>query len=157
VMASKARITLGMLVVCTLAANGSSVIAAEEIKRQRPGVQPDEVQAPLQFYNPGALRRPGGELPRESIPIPDRWRLINTLGILQEDIYDPYNQNIYKGDMPLHDDWFLSLSAISDTILEPRRISPTGSGTSRRAMACHPCRYSGCRGRKYLPAGCRAC
>jgi hypothetical protein len=126
-MASKARITLGMLVVCTLAANGSSVIAAEEIKRQRPGVQPDEVQAPLQFYNPGALRRPGGELPRESIPIPDRWRLINTLGILQEDIYDPYNQNIYKGDMPLHDDWFLSLSAISDTILEPRRL-PTPVG-----------------------------
>ena len=71
-MASNARIALGMLMVCTLSANGSSAIAAEDIKRQRPGVEPEEEQAPLQFYNPGALRRPAAN--DDSVDSERKWR-----------------------------------------------------------------------------------
>lgn len=83
-------------------------------------------------------------------PVPDRWRLTNALGLLNPKprFFDPYNQNTYKGDRPLciptdeeqerrkkeglrkcrtpkllgldENDWFLSLSATSDTVIEPR-------------------------------------
>lgn len=52
--------------------------------------------------NVGAVRAPPPEaFPIDQIPIPDRWRLIQNLGIVKEDILDPYNQNTYKGDRPL--------------------------------------------------------
>jgi len=74
---------------------------------------------------------PANNLPRESIGIPDRWRLIEALGISEDKWYDPYNHNTYKADQPLHDDWFLNLSAISDTVLEFRDIpTPVGPQTS---------------------------
>lgn len=67
----------------------------------------------------------------EFIPVPDRWRLMEALGF-KYPWYDPYNQNIWKGDKPIHDDdWFLSLLAISDTVLEPRSIpTPVGAQAS---------------------------
>jgi len=52
--------------------------------------------------NVGAVRAPPPEaFPTDQIPIPDRWRLAESLGIVKEDIFDPYNQNTYKGDRPL--------------------------------------------------------
>lgn len=52
--------------------------------------------------NVGAVRAPPPEaFPTDQIPIPDRWRLAESLGIVKEDILDPYNQNTYKGDRPL--------------------------------------------------------
>ncbi len=52
--------------------------------------------------NIGAVRAPPPEaFPTDQIPIPDRWRLAESLGIVKEDILDPYNQNTYKGDRPL--------------------------------------------------------
>ena len=61
-------------------------------------------------------------------PVPDRWRILNTLGVIPQRWYDPYNQNTLKGDKPLFKkDWFLSLSLISDTIYEPREL-PTPAG-----------------------------
>ncbi len=66
----------------------------------------------------------------EFIPVPDRWRLMEALGF-KHPWYDPYNQNIWKGDKPIHDDWFLSLLAISDTLLEPRSLpTPVGPVSS---------------------------
>jgi hypothetical protein len=66
----------------------------------------------------------------ESIPVPDRWRIMESLG-LNYPWYDPYHQNLYKGDKPIHDDWFLSLLGISDTIIEPRSIpTPVGAQAS---------------------------
>jgi len=125
-----------ILAFCVLAVLGSAAQAAEPLKRQRPGVQPGEEQATEQVYNEGALRRPASSLPRDKISIPDRWRLIDTLGLVKDDFYDPYNHNTYKGDKPLHDDWFLSLNAISDTVLELRDIpTPVGPQTSENAGA----------------------
>jgi hypothetical protein len=71
----------------------------------------------------------------EFVPVPDRWRLMEALGF-KHPWYDPYNQNIWKGDKPLHDDWFLSLLAISDTLLEPRSIpTPVGAQASENPGA----------------------
>jgi hypothetical protein len=121
---------------CLLALLGNAAQAAELLQRQRPGVKPEQEQAPAQVYNQGALQRPASSLPRDKISIPDRWRLIDTLGLVKDDFYDPYNHNTYKGDKPIHDDWFLSLTAISDTILELREIpTPVGPQTSESAGA----------------------
>jgi hypothetical protein len=66
----------------------------------------------------------------EFVPVPDRWRLMEALGF-KHPWYDPYNQNIWKGDKPIHDDWFLSLLAVSDTLFEPRSLpTPVGPVSS---------------------------
>lgn len=64
----------------------------------------------------------------DKVPVPDRWRLLDTLGLIKPRWYDPYNQNTLKGDRPVvGKDWFFSLGAISDTIYEPRSL-PTPVG-----------------------------
>lgn len=116
---------------------GSAAQGAETIQRQRPGGQATEQpgDAP-RVYNEGALERPASYYPRETISIPDRWRLIDTLGLVNDNFWDPYNQNTYKGDKPIYDDWFLSLAAISDTVLELRDVpTPVGPQTSNDAGA----------------------
>ncbi len=96
-------------------------------------------------------------------PLPDRWRLSQAAGLLPHPVrfLDPYNQNTYKGDRPLciptdeeqerrrreglpkcrtprilglkGDDWFLALSAVSDTVIEPRTFPiPVGVQTTTR-------------------------
>ncbi|MGN6499068.1 MAG: hypothetical protein ACTHKM_02860, partial [Tsuneonella sp.] len=69
--------------------------------RRRPGyVQalPDQITQ----FNEGAVRAPPPEVfPTDQVPIPDRWRLVQTLGLVKERWFDPYNQNTYKGDRPL--------------------------------------------------------
>lgn len=67
-------------------------------------------------------------------PVPDRWRLLNTLGIVPQHWYNPYNQNTYKADKPIrHGDEFLNLSVIADGLYEYRRLpTPVGpQGTNR--------------------------
>jgi len=68
------------------------------------------------------------------LPVPDRWRLVNELGITQQRWWDPYNQNTYKADKPIVDDWFLDVSLTSDTIYEPRQfpvpVSPQATAGS---------------------------
>lgn len=76
---------------------------------------------------------PPAELPRVATPVPDRWRLMNDLGLLQQRWYDPYNQNTLKADKPLHGDWFFNLSLISDTVYESRRLpTPVGPQSASR-------------------------
>ena len=61
------------------------------------------------------------------LPVPNRWRIMESLGY-QFPWYDPYNQNIWKGDKPIDGkDHFLSLNFISDTVLQPRTV-PTPVG-----------------------------
>ncbi|MHA6334036.1 hypothetical protein ACXYL9_10175 [Qipengyuania sp. CAU 1752] len=110
--------------------------------RRRPdftGRLPDQVTQD----NPGAVRAPPPQaFPTEDIPIPDRWRLIETLGLVKERFWDPYNQNTYKGDRPIDpdkvpwlpikgNDWFFVVNAISDTVIEPRSFPiPVGVQTT---------------------------
>ena len=112
-------------------------LQAAEWERKRAGDlrnEPRDVIEPV--IDEGAIAPPSPSLPRESITIPDRWRLIETLGIQTDNWLDPYNYNTLKADAPMHDDWFLSLSAISDTVIEPRRIpTPVGPQTSNASSA----------------------
>lgn len=70
--------------------------------------------------------RPTAQQYMEAVPMPDRWRIVDTLGY-KERWYDPYNQSTVKGDKPVHGDWFFNLSVISDTVLELREV-PTPVG-----------------------------
>jgi hypothetical protein len=103
--------------------------------RRRPG-QPAELPPaePLQ-QNKGAVSAPPPDaFPADQVPIPDRWRLIEAVGVHSR-WFDPYNQNTLKGDRPIFgtQDWFFTLTGISDTVLEPRSFPlPVGSQTTTR-------------------------
>lgn len=113
--------------------------------RKRPGFE-KALPDPITQNNPGAVRAPRPEaFPKDQIPVPDRWRLIQSLGVVKENWLDPYHQNTLKGDrpinlkknkwLPLHgEDWFFIASAVSDTVLEPRTFPiPVGVQTTERA------------------------
>jgi len=111
--------------------------------RRRPNREQRELEPPVTQTNPGAIRAPPPEaFPTDQIPVPDRWRLIESLGLVRERWFDPYNQNTLKGDRPLKTpnfiglkghDWFFSLSAVSDTVIEPRTFPiPVGVQTTQR-------------------------
>jgi hypothetical protein len=130
--------------------------------RRRPGTPQHELDDPINQTNEGAIRAPPPEaFPADHIPVPDRWRLIETLGIVRERPFDPYNQNTLKGDRPLciptreeqekrraegrpkcrtpsflglhGDDWFFVANAVSDTVLEPRTFPiPVGVQTTSK-------------------------
>lgn len=68
----------------------------------------------------------------DSVPVPDRWRIMDRF--YTERWWDPYNRNSLKGDKPLHDDWFLSFTGISDTVYESRTV-PTPVGSSSTGSA----------------------
>ena len=112
--------------------------------RRRPGYE-KPLPPPVEQDNPGAVRAPPPEtFPSGDVPVPDRWRLIQTLGVVKENWLDPYHQNTLKGDrpidrnkvpwLPIHgDDWFISVNAVSDTVFEPRTFSiPVGVQTTER-------------------------
>jgi hypothetical protein len=73
------------------------------------------------------------------IPVPDRWRLTfpNWIRYQNQDGefpfvpnrgFDPYDQNILKGDLPIAgDDIFMVLTAISETPFEYRALPPPSS------------------------------
>ncbi len=110
--------------------------------RRRPGVT-GELPDKIDQTNEGAFRTPPPEaFPTDQLPIPDRWRLIESLGLVKEKWWDPYNQNTYKGDRPINrekvpwlpingDDWFFVANVISDTVVEPRTFPiPVGVQTT---------------------------
>jgi len=114
--------------------------------RRRPGYTPD-LPDQLTQDNVGALRPPPPQaFPgiQDQLPIPDRWRLIETLGVVKERWFDPYHQNTLKGDRPIDpdkvkwlpikgDDWFFIANAVSDTVFEPRTFPiPVGVQTTER-------------------------
>ena len=112
--------------------------------RRRPGYEAPLPEAVTQD-NRGAVRAPPPEaFPVDQVPIPDRWRLIESLGVVKERWFDPYNQNTLKGDRPINrekvkwlpikgDDWFFVANAVSDTVIEPRTFPiPVGVQTTER-------------------------
>jgi hypothetical protein len=110
--------------------------------RERPGYTaplPEKIEQ----NNAGAVRAPPPQaFPTEQAPIPDRWRLIQSLGLVKENLLDPYNQNTLKGDRPIdrakvpwlpikEDDWFFVANLISDSVYEPRTFPiPVGVQTT---------------------------
>lgn len=110
--------------------------------RQRPGYT-EPLPERIEQNNEGAVRAPPPEaFPKDQLPIPDRWRLIESLGLVRENLFDPYNQNTYKGDRPINrakvpwlpikeDDWFFVANLISDSVYEPRTFPvPVGVQTT---------------------------
>ena len=80
-----------------------------------------------------SIPRPTAEQYVEAVPIPDRWRIVDSLGYA-DNWWDPYNQNTIKGDKPIHDDWFFNVTAISDTVVEFREV-PTPVGVQSTESA----------------------
>ncbi len=79
--------------------------------------------------NPAALQAPPQGVLRDFIAYPDRWRLVEVLGY-GADPWNPYRGNNWlKGDRPAFGtDWFVSLTGISDTVVEPRRFPVPAGG-----------------------------
>ncbi|MBX9858798.1 MAG: hypothetical protein K2Y20_04305 [Sphingomonas sp.] len=118
--------------------------ASDQPDRRRPGYE-KALPPPIVQRNPGAITAPPPEaFPTDQIPIPDRWRLIQSLGLVTEHWWDPYHQNTLKGDRPINrekvkwlpireDDWFFTANLTSDTVFEPRSFPiPVGVQTTER-------------------------
>jgi hypothetical protein len=95
---------------------------AESVERARPGAEtapyaPDPC-------DPAALPAAAAGVSPAFEGMPDRWRLVSLLELARENTLDPYHGNNWlKGDRPAFGkDWFLSLTGISDTLIEPRRV-----------------------------------
>jgi hypothetical protein len=85
-------------------------------------------RAPPAYVSP--IPRPGLADYVASVPVPDRWRIVDTLGY-QERWFDPYNRNALKADRPVQgDDWFFNLGVISDTVYELRDVPTPVGGIS---------------------------
>jgi len=91
----------------------------------------------IPLIDPSQVAPPSPLLPRETVPIPDRWRLTDQLKLVNQRWFDPYNPNELKGDRPIHgEDWFFNLSVVSDTVFEPRRLpTPIGAQSTQRPQS----------------------
>jgi hypothetical protein len=91
-------------------------------------------ERPVLQSNEGAVQAPPPEaFPDEWIPVPDRWRIVDALGIGGQ-WWDPYNQNVIKGDRPIlgTNDWFMDLTGVSDSVAEFRSFpTPVGVQTTQ--------------------------
>ena len=82
--------------------------------------------------DPNRLARPNSRVLPDPAAVPDRWRIVDSLGY-KENLWDPYNSNNpLKGDKPVFGkDWFVNFSLISDTVAEPREFPlPIGAATT---------------------------
>jgi hypothetical protein len=85
-------------------------------------------RAPPAYISP--IPRPGAADYVASVPVPDRWRIVEALGYKQS-LWDPYNRNVLKGDRPVAgDDWFFNITAISDTVYEYRNVATPSGGAA---------------------------
>jgi hypothetical protein len=97
-----------------------------QIPRRRPG-HPYEPPPEFTIQNPNGVPPAPIDQAGSFLPVPNRWRIMESLGYTFP-WYDPYNQNIWKGDKPIDGkDHFLSLNFISDSVLQPRSV-PTPVG-----------------------------
>ncbi|HEY7775519.1 MAG TPA: hypothetical protein VIC02_03170, partial [Kineobactrum sp.] len=104
--------------------------ATGEVLREVPVAATPRTVLPRRY---SSTPRPTAEQYVALVPIPDRWRIVDSLGY-EDNWWDPYNQNTIKGDKPVHDDWFFNVTAISDSVLELREVpTPVGGQSTGRA------------------------
>jgi hypothetical protein len=107
-----------------------SVAAFGQALRDSAAVKKDKMKtAPRQTEE----KRGKKPMPKDFVPLSDRWRDIKTPPYernVKGHWYDPYNQNVLKGDYPIiGQNTFLLLTATSDNFAEVSRL-PTASGVS---------------------------
>ena len=111
-----------------------SLEAPDQPVRRIPGREADPLPTRERPFDPASVAPPiAANFPTDEIPLPDRWRIIENLGV-NERWWDPYNQNTLKGDRPLKDtkDWFFVATGVSDTVIEPRTFPiPVGVQTTQ--------------------------
>lgn len=95
--------------------------------RQRPGDEPRPLVFPSFIYESTPHINSSAT---EFLSVPDRWRQLYA-----GKWYDPYNQNVLKGDIPVFGhpghEWFLEISLISDSLVEVRNLPlPVGGVTT---------------------------
>lgn len=95
------------------------------------GTTQEEIGRPPRSRNAASpIPRPGLNDYVGSVPLPDRWRIVESVGYT-ENLWDPYNRNVLKGDRPVDDDWFFNFALISDTVYENREVpTPVGSSST---------------------------
>ncbi|HEY6642898.1 hypothetical protein [Povalibacter sp.] len=111
-------------------------IATPGTQATEPSATVDTGRAPRRQVMPRDLPASVSPIPHpglvdyvDAVPVPDRWRIVDTLGY-GERWWDPYNRNVLKGDRPVHDDWFFNLGVISDTVFELRDVPTPVGGIS---------------------------
>lgn len=92
--------------------------AAKTPVRQRPGDEPRPTKfSPFLFESVPDINSSASEF----VPVPDRWRQLYA-----GKWYDPYNQNVLKGDIPVFGSqahpWFVELGLTSDSLFEYRNL-----------------------------------
>lgn len=116
-----------LLLLATICA--SVAYADDTPTRQRPGVEPPETSPyPYTYEAVPDINSSASDF----VPVPNRWRQFYT-----GKWYDPYNQNILKGDLPVFGapghEWFFEATLISDTTVERLKIPvPVGLATTKR-------------------------
>lgn len=124
------RQTLGQMDLQELQGPGPARMALDEVGDAPTTIPPDRPGAArgmitLPPLDPLQVAPAAPHLPRETLPLPDRWRLMQSLGF-RFPIYDPYNQNVIKGDLPvmrsLSPDLFFNLGIVSDNLFEDRSV-----------------------------------
>ena len=113
-------------VECVERVNESSAESAqprEQVRRNKTETQSRSGQK--RYYS--GIPTPRIEDYQTSIVVPDRWRIVDSLGY-RDRWYDPYNRNVYKGDKPVYGkDWFFAANIISDSVYENRKVvTPVG-------------------------------
>ncbi len=108
---------------------------SDGVVQRQPMGKPLEALIPT--IDPKLVPPPEALLPRASIPVPDRWRLMDELGFIKQRWYDPYNPNTWKGDRPVFgEDWFVNVGAVSDTLFEWRQLpTPIGAQSTQRPQS----------------------
>jgi hypothetical protein len=113
--------------VTPAAATEGERVPEEEFQRRFPDRAPEEFPGYIYESIP-----PIENSASDFVPTPDRWRMFYA-----GKWYDPYNQNVLKGDIPVFgkagEEWFTELSIISDTLYEARRLPvPVGFASTKR-------------------------
>lgn len=135
-----------------------SELVTVELTLKRASTTPAVVSAPVEPPTPyGNLPRRRGDAPTEPgpplapgdkvfMPVPDRWNLPmpdwDRYGVRGENPYigghwwDPYNQNLLKGDYPvLGKRTFFTFTGVSDSLLEGRNLPLPSSPASARPLS----------------------